>query len=146
MGVGFGLVISREHHHPILCRPLPGAKGDTLTVPETVELLKGMGYRHLTLVMDRGMVSEENLRRVTDAGFDQVGLVKDWPGAELGLCRSVVGGAPAEAEARAPEAGRGGGVWTSVHRAAVWSSVAIGAGRGPGAKGGGASGAGHGAR
>jgi len=79
MGVGFGLVISREHHHPILCRPLPGAKGDTLTVPETVDLLKGMGYRHLTMVMDRGMVSKENLGRVTGAGFDQVGLVKDWP-------------------------------------------------------------------
>ncbi len=76
--VGFGLVVSRDHHHPTLCRPLLGSKNDTLAVGETVELLKGFGYEHLTMVMDRGMVSEENLKVVTKAGFEQLGIVRGW--------------------------------------------------------------------
>ena len=76
--VGFGLVVSRDHHHPVLCRPLVGAKNDTVGVGETVEQLKGFGYEHLTLVMDRGMVSEENLKVVTDAGYEQLGIVRGW--------------------------------------------------------------------
>ncbi|MGI0067854.1 MAG: IS1634 family transposase [Thermoplasmata archaeon] len=76
--VGFGLVVSRDHHHPVLCRPLLGSKNDTLSVHETVEQLKGFGYEHLTLVMDRGMVSEANLKVVTDAGYEQLGIVRGW--------------------------------------------------------------------
>ncbi|MGI0068407.1 MAG: IS1634 family transposase, partial [Thermoplasmata archaeon] len=76
--VGFGLVVSRDHHHPVLCRPLLGSKNDTLSVHETVEQLKGFGYEHLTLVMDRGMVSEGNLKVVTGAGYEQLGIVRGW--------------------------------------------------------------------
>ncbi|EQD31510.1 hypothetical protein B1B_18098, partial [mine drainage metagenome] len=60
--VGFGLVISRDHHHPVLCRPLLGSKNDTLSVRDTVNQLRDFGFERLTLVMDRGMVSEENLK------------------------------------------------------------------------------------
>ncbi len=76
--VGFGLVISRDHHHPVLCRPLLGSKNDTLSVRDTVNQLKDFGFERLTLVMDRGMVSEENLKAVTDAGYEQVGIVRGW--------------------------------------------------------------------
>ena len=76
--VGFGLVISRDHHHPVLCRPLLGSKNDTLSVRDTVNELKDFGFEHLTLVMDRGMVSEENLKVVTGAGYEQVGIVRGW--------------------------------------------------------------------
>lgn len=76
--VGFGLVVSRDHHHPTLCRPLLGSKNDTVGVGETVELLQGFGYDHLTMVMDRGMVSEENLKVVTGAGYEQLGIVRGW--------------------------------------------------------------------
>ena len=76
--VGFGLVVSRDHHHPTLCRPLLGSKNDTLAVGETVQLLKGFGYDHLTMVMDRGMVSEKNLKVVTGAGYEQLGIVRGW--------------------------------------------------------------------
>ncbi len=76
--VGFGMVVSRDHHHPVLCRPLLGSKNDTLGVGETVQMLKGFGYEHLTMVMDRGMVSEENLKAVTGAGYEQLGIVRGW--------------------------------------------------------------------
>jgi len=76
--VGFGLVISRDHHHPVLCRPLLGSKNDTLSVRDTVNQLKDFGFERLTLVMDRGMVSEENLKVVTGAGYEQVGIVRGW--------------------------------------------------------------------
>ena len=76
--VGFGLVISRDHHHPVLCRPLHGSKNDTLSVRDTVNQLKDFGFERLTLVMDRGMVSEENLKVVTGAGYEQVGIVRGW--------------------------------------------------------------------
>ncbi len=71
-------MVSRDHHHPILCRPLLGSKNDTLGVGETVQFLRGFGYEHLTLVMDRGMVSEENLKGVTEAGYEQLGIVRGW--------------------------------------------------------------------
>ncbi|MGI0155682.1 MAG: IS1634 family transposase [Thermoplasmata archaeon] len=76
--VGFGLVVSRDHHHPVLCRPIVGSKNDTVEVGETVQFLKGFGYEHLTMVMDRGMVSEENLKVVTEAGYEQLGIVRGW--------------------------------------------------------------------
>lgn len=76
--VGFGMVVSRDHHHPVLCRPLLGSKNDTLGVGETVQMLQGFGYEHLTMVMDRGMVSEQNLKVVTGAGYEQLGIVRGW--------------------------------------------------------------------
>ncbi|EQD80659.1 transposase, partial [mine drainage metagenome] len=79
--VGFGLVISRDHHHPVLCRPLLGSKNDTLSVRDTVNQLKDFGFERLTLVMDRGMVSEENLKMVTGGGLRAGG---DCPGVERG--------------------------------------------------------------
>lgn len=37
--VGFGMVVSREHHHPILCRALPGVQNNFLSVALTLDLL-----------------------------------------------------------------------------------------------------------
>jgi len=40
--VGFGMVVSREHRHPILCRALPGGQNDSLSVvpePSTLACL-----------------------------------------------------------------------------------------------------------
>jgi hypothetical protein len=77
--VGFGLVVSSEHRHPYLCRPWPGNRNDAVTVPETVDYLTAGGFEGLTLVADRGMVSEPNLAYLVRRGFHQVGLVRDWP-------------------------------------------------------------------
>ena len=77
--VGFGLVVSSEHRHPYLCRPWPGNRNDSVTVPETVDYLKAGGFDGLTLVADRGMVSATNLAYLVRRGFHQVGLVRDWP-------------------------------------------------------------------
>ena len=76
--VGFGLVTSRDHHHPVLCRPILGSKNDTLGVRDTVNHLKDFGFEHLMMVIDRGMVSEENIKSVTSAGYDQLGIVRGW--------------------------------------------------------------------
>jgi hypothetical protein len=76
--VGFGLVVSRDHHHPVLCRPLPGSVNDTVTVADTLEMLQAFGLKGVTLVMDRGMISKANIDRVKGAEYQQVGLVRDW--------------------------------------------------------------------
>ena len=103
--VGFGLVVSREHHHPLFCRPLPGGRNDVITVRETVKELEAMDFRGLTMIMDRGMVSEENVNDVVEAGYHQVGIVRAidrekpkgawgylarWPGKELERARWLV--------------------------------------------------------
>ena len=99
--IGFGLVTSRHHHHPVLCRPLPGALNDQRTVPETVEALRASGFEHLTLILDRGMVSRPNVEYVVQAGYEQVGIVPEthrevwdyvakWPAEQLEQARFVV--------------------------------------------------------
>jgi hypothetical protein len=100
--IGFGMVVSKEHHHPILCRTLPGGQGDSLSVAPVLEMLQAQGLRHLRLVMDKGMTSKGNVERAVDAGYEVVGSVKGWsreavayasrwPGEELERTEHVVG-------------------------------------------------------
>ncbi|EQD67529.1 hypothetical protein B2A_00728, partial [mine drainage metagenome] len=76
--VGFGMVVSKEHRHPILCQTLPGGQSDTLSVTSTLEMLQGEGLHHLTLVMDKGMTSKDNVHKVVAAGYHVVGSIKGW--------------------------------------------------------------------
>jgi len=76
--VGFGMVVSKEHHHPLLCRALYGGQNDFLSVAPTLEFLQGQKLRRLTLVMDKGMTSKANVRLAVGAGYDVVGSVKGW--------------------------------------------------------------------
>jgi hypothetical protein len=75
--VAFGLVTSRVHHHPVQLRPIMGSRSDFLSVDETVGRLEGADVKGVTLVMDRGMVSAENIARVRKAGYHQIGMVRD---------------------------------------------------------------------
>lgn len=75
--LGFGMVTSRWNHHPVLCRPIPGSRNDTVTVQDIVNELKGWGYDRLTLIMDRGMVSKGNVEFIHASGFEQVGIVPE---------------------------------------------------------------------
>ncbi len=76
--IGFGLVVSREHRHPILCRALPGAHADTLGVTDTLHVLKGDGIERVTMVVDRGMTSRENVDRIVKEGYDVVSAARGW--------------------------------------------------------------------
>ncbi len=76
--VGFGMVVSKEHYHPIHCRTLYGGQNDFLSVAPTLEFLQGQGLRHLTLVMDKGMTSKANVAQAVRAGYHVVGSVKGW--------------------------------------------------------------------
>lgn len=73
--VGFGLVVSRKNHHPVLCRAIHGGRNDTITVEETIETLQAFGLRSLTFVGDRGMVSKPNLEALRANDYHQVGIV-----------------------------------------------------------------------
>ena len=83
--VGFGMVVSSEHHHPYLCRALPGNQNDSLGVAETVRTLRSWGHDRLRLVMDRGMITKENVKLARDEGFPLVGLVRGWDLTTLAL-------------------------------------------------------------
>jgi transposase len=76
--IGFGMVVSKEHRHPVLCQALPGGQSDSLSVTSALELLQGHGLRCLTLVMDRGMTAKDNVRRAVDAGYQVIGAVRGW--------------------------------------------------------------------
>lgn len=99
--LGFGMVTSRHSHYPVLCRAIRGSRSDTLTVHDMTNHLKAWGFHRLTLILDRGMISRENVACVVDAGFDLVGLVPEthkeawsyithWPNDELEKPRYVV--------------------------------------------------------
>ncbi|MGH9896856.1 MAG: hypothetical protein ACREA0_33625, partial [bacterium] len=75
--VGFGLVTSRTHHHPVLCRAIPGSRNDTVTVQDTIHTLEAFGFGRLTLILDRGMVSQPNVEFLVHRGHDQVGIVPE---------------------------------------------------------------------
>ena len=77
------MVVSKEHHHPLLCRALYGGQNDFLSVTPTLEFLRGQGLKHLTLVMDKGMTSKPNVQRAVDAGYEVVGSVKGWSSAAV---------------------------------------------------------------
>jgi hypothetical protein len=76
--IGFGMVVSKEHRHPILCQALPGGQNDSLSVVSTLEMLQAQGLRGLTLVMDRGMTAKDNVRRIIQAGYHVVGCTRGW--------------------------------------------------------------------
>lgn len=99
--IGFGLVTSRKNHHPVLCRAIPGSYNDKVTVQDTVNSLKSWGYERLTLILDRGMVSKDNVEFLVGSGFDQVGIVPEtnkaaweyvekWPAEAIEQPRFVV--------------------------------------------------------
>lgn len=92
--LGFGLVTSRHRQHPVLCRAIRGSRSDTLTVQDVVNHLKAWGFNRLTLILDRGMISRENVEFIVKSGFDLVGIVPEthkeawdyiahWPNSEL---------------------------------------------------------------
>jgi hypothetical protein len=92
--LGFGMVTSRHRQHPVLCRAIRGSRSDTLTVQDVVNHLKAWGFKRLTLILDRGMISRENVEFIVKSGFDLVGLVPEthkeawdyitrWPNSEL---------------------------------------------------------------
>ena len=119
--LGFGLVTSRHRQHPVLCRAIRGSRSDTLTVQDVVNHLKAQGFKSLTLILDRGMISCENVDFIVKSGFNLVGLVPEtnkevwdyvtrWPGLELERPQYLVergSGAKVYARAwRAPLLGR----------------------------------------
>ncbi len=75
--IGFGMVTSRHRQHPVLCRAIRGSRHDTLTVQDVVNHLKAWGFKHLTLILDRGMISRENVELIVKSGFNLVGLVPE---------------------------------------------------------------------
>lgn len=75
--IGFGMVTSRRRQHPVLCRAIRGSRSDTLTVQDIVHQLKAWGFKHLTLIVDRGMISQENVEFIVQSGFDVVGIVPE---------------------------------------------------------------------
>lgn len=99
--LGFGMVTSRHRQHPVLCRAIRGSRSDTLTVQDVVRHLKAWGFGRLTMILDRGMISRENVECVVDSGFDLIGLVPEthkeawsyiahWPNEELERPRHLV--------------------------------------------------------
>jgi hypothetical protein len=65
----YGLVCDRRGR-PLAAEPFPGSLHDDQTIPDRLEALRErFGLERLVLVVDRGMVTEANLKAVGDAGY-----------------------------------------------------------------------------
>ncbi len=83
--IGFGLVVSKDNHMPIMGYPVRGSHNDTSTAGEAVNNLKKSDLENITLVWDRGFVSKKNIKLVRDekmhvlsAGVMSNNEVIDW--------------------------------------------------------------------
>ena len=76
--VGFGLVVSLGHHQPSLCRTLSGSLADPVSLDTTLRMLEGFGLGRITRVVDRGIVSRENIGKVVGAGHHLLGMIRGW--------------------------------------------------------------------
>jgi transposase len=67
--IGVGFVISRENGFPVRCGAIPGSKNDTLTMEDLLAALEAWGYRNIPMIVDRGMVSAQNVNSARKGGF-----------------------------------------------------------------------------
>jgi transposase len=83
--IGFGLIVSKDNYMPIMGYPVRGSHHDTTTVKEAIDNLKRSNMKNITLVWDRGFVSEKNIKlarsekmHVLSAGVRSNNEVIDW--------------------------------------------------------------------
>ena len=83
--IGFGLLVSKENYMPIMGYPVRGSHTDTTTIEETIDNLIKRNMKKITLVWDRGFVSERNIQLARDnkthvlsAGVRSNNEVIDW--------------------------------------------------------------------
>ena len=75
--IGVGLVISRDNGFPVRCNVIPGSKKDTITMEDMLEALENWGYKGISIIIDRGMMSERNIRKAQSKGFHIIGCCPD---------------------------------------------------------------------
>lgn len=92
--VGFGLLVSKENHMPILGYPVKGSMTDKTTVKESVVNLRRVNNADAIVVWDRGFVSRQNILYARQQGFhvlsggvrtsnEVVGLIISYQDAEI---------------------------------------------------------------
>jgi hypothetical protein len=67
--IGVALVTSQGCGFPVLCRPIHGAKSDTITAREIVGNLTNWEIRKATIIMDRVMANAPNLKYIRAKGY-----------------------------------------------------------------------------
>lgn len=67
--IGVALVTSQGYGFPVLCRPMPGAKNDSITAREIVGNLTNWEIRKATIIMDRIMANAPNLNYIRAKGY-----------------------------------------------------------------------------
>jgi transposase len=83
--IGFNLIVSKDNYMPIIGYPVRGAHHDTTTIKETIGNLNKLNIKKITMVWDRGFVSEQNIQLAIDnkmhilsAGVRTNDDVMDW--------------------------------------------------------------------
>jgi transposase len=83
--IGFGLIVSKDNYMPVIGYPVRGSHHDTTTMLETINNFKKHNFKNITLVWDRGFVSEKNIHlarenkmHVLSAGVKTNNEVIDW--------------------------------------------------------------------
>jgi transposase len=71
--VGVGFVISGENGFPVRCGAIPGSKNDTLTMEDLLAALKAWGFRGIPMIVDRGMISAQNIKIARKESFHIIG-------------------------------------------------------------------------
>jgi transposase len=66
-------VISGENGFPVRCGAIHGSKNDTLTMEDLLAALKAWGYRGMPMIVDRGMLSAQNIKIARKESFNIIG-------------------------------------------------------------------------
>ena len=62
--IGVGFVISGGNGLPVRGGAIPGSKNDTLTMENLLVALKAWGYQSIPMIVDRGMLSAQNINNL----------------------------------------------------------------------------------
>ncbi len=71
--IGVGFVISGGNGFPVRCGAIPGSKNDTLTMEDLLVALKAWRYQNIPMIVDRGMLSAQNIKIARKEGFHIIG-------------------------------------------------------------------------
>lgn len=74
--VGIALAVDSKNKIPLDYMLYQGSIPDVSQVQDLIARLRSYGYKKITVVMDRGFYSEENMNQLDEAGFDFVLMAK----------------------------------------------------------------------
>ncbi len=89
--INYSIGYDRQNQLPLWYDAYPGSIVDVSQLHSTLEKVKGLGYKRIGFILDRGYFSEENIREMDRYGYDFILMMKGKKDLVSDLVRSVKG-------------------------------------------------------